>query len=141
MQLQIVSPEKILFDGEILELIAPTISGEIAVLPHHADLLTQLTEGEIIIKHKGKEEHIGVTGGFLQILGGNITLLADYAVRSEEINAQKALEAQKRAEEILKKKKEGVSERDFALAQSEFRKAIMELKVANKRRHGSGRPQ
>lgn len=140
MQLQIISPEKVIFEGDIDELIAPTVSGEIAVLPNHADLLTQLSGGEITIKEKGISHHIAVTGGFLQITNGVLNILADYAVKSEEINAQKALEAQKRAEEILKKRKEDVSERDFALAQSEFNRAIVELKVA-RRRHGTGRPQ
>jgi F-type H+-transporting ATPase subunit epsilon len=77
-----------------------------------------------------------VTGGFLQITNDKISLLADYAVRSEDINAQKALEAQRQAEEILKKKKEGISEQDFAIAQNDLRRAVLELKVANKRRRG-----
>ena len=140
MNLKIISPEKVLFDGEIDELIAPTVNGEIAILPNHADLLTQLDSGEMTVKTKGKEHHIGATGGFLQITNGEITVLVDFAVVSEEVNTQKALEAQKRAEEVLKRQKEGVNERDFAAAQSDMRKAIMELKVA-RRRHGSGRPQ
>ena len=141
MTLNIISPEKLIFEGEIDELIAPTATGELAILPHHADLLTQLAEGEITIKVKGKETHIAVTGGFLQIKLNEISILADYAIKSEEINAQKALEAQKRAEEILKKKKEGISERDFAVAQSDFRRAAAQLRVANKRRHSSLKPQ
>ncbi|MBU4016597.1 hypothetical protein KKF69_03915 [Patescibacteria group bacterium] len=63
-----------------------------------------------------------------------VTILADYAVQSEEIEVEKALEAKKRAEDILKKTKEKVSDRDFALAQAELRRAVMELHVANRRR-------
>lgn len=134
MQLKVVTPEKVIYDGEIDELIIPTVTGEIAVLPHHIDLLTQVVPGEMIIKHKGKDQHVAVTGGFLQIVDGVLTLLSDYAVRSEEIDAKKALDAQKRAEETLKKKKEDLTERDFAVAQADMRRAILELKVANKRR-------
>ncbi len=134
MNLKILTPEKVAYEGEVDELIVPTVQGEIAILPHHVDLLTQVGEGEITIKTKGKDTHIAATGGFLQINKEEITLLADYAVRSEEINAQKALEAQKRAEEILKKKAEDISERDMALAQAEMRRAIMELRVARKRK-------
>lgn len=141
MQLKIITPERITFEGEIDELIVPTVAGEIAVLPHHIDLLTQVTSGEITIKIKGKEEHIAVTGGFLQINHDSLTLLADYAVHSEQINAQKALEAQKRAEEILKKKSEHTTEQDLALAQAEMRRAILELKVVRRRRGGSNLPQ
>lgn len=141
MQLKIVTPEKVIYDGEINELIVPTVKGEIAILPHHVDLLTQIAEGEMTIKTKGKDHVLAVTGGFLQIVNNTITLLADYAVRSEEINAQKALEAQRRAEEILKKKDEGISERDFAVAQADIRRAVLELKVARRRRGTQNIPQ
>lgn len=140
MHLKIVTPEKIIYDDQIDELIAPTITGEIAILPHHIDLITQLKEGEMTIKSKGKEQHLAITGGFLQVQNDLITVLADYAVRSEEIDAQKALEAQKRAEEILKRKREEISEKDFAIAQADLRKALLELKVAKKRRRGSTLP-
>lgn len=141
MTLKIISPEKLIFEGEIDEIIAPTVTGEIAILPNHVELLTEISDGEITIKSKGRLTHLAITGGFLQTNGTEVSVLADYAVKSDDINAQKALAAQKRAEEILKKKKEGISERDFAVAQSDFRRAITELRVANKRLHGTGRPQ
>jgi F-type H+-transporting ATPase subunit epsilon len=134
MYLEIITPEKVLFKEEVDELIVPTVNGEIAILPHHVNLLTEIVPGEMTIKIKNKEQHLAITGGFLQMLNNTLTLLADYAVRSEEIDAKKALEAQKRAEEILKKKSEGISQRDFEQAQSEFRRAIAELKVANRRK-------
>ena len=141
MNLKIITPEKVAFEGEVDELIAPTVQGEIAILPHHIDLLTQLSEGELVIKLKGKEQHLAITGGFLQIESDTLTLLSDYAVRSEEINAQKALEAQRRAEEILKKKSDQVNQRDLILAQSQMRRAILELKVARRRRSNQTLPQ
>lgn len=133
MQLKVITPEKVIFDDEAEELIIPTINGEIAILPQHVDLLTQLAPGEMIIKVKGKNHHVALTGGFLQIEDGNLSVLADYAIRSEEIDAKKASEAQKRAEEILKNT-EKVGERDFAIAQMDIRRAVLELKVAKKRR-------
>jgi F-type H+-transporting ATPase subunit epsilon len=134
MQLSIISPEKVIYEGEIEELIAPTVMGEIAILPHHADLLTQLSEGEMIVKHKGRDLNVAVTGGFLQIKNNAISIVADFAVRTEEIDAKKALEAQQRAEERLKRDRENMSERDFELAQAEIQKAILQLKVVRKRR-------
>lgn len=134
MNLKILTPEKVAYDGEADELIVPTVTGEIAILPHHVDLLTQVSEGEITVKTKNKEHHIAATGGFLQVNHDTVTLLADYAIQSEEINAQKALAAQKRAEEVLKKRAEGISESDLALAQSEMRRALMELKVVRRRK-------
>jgi F-type H+-transporting ATPase subunit epsilon len=92
------------------------------------------------IKTKGREQHLAVTGGFLQVQNDLITVLADYAVRSEEIDTQKALEAQRRAEEILKRKREEISEKDFAIAQADLRRALLELKVAKRRRRGTTLP-
>lgn len=139
MYLEIVTPEKVVFKEEIDELIVPTVNGEIAILPNHVNLLTQIDAGEMVIKVKKKEQVLAITGGFLQIQNNNITVLSDFAIRSEEIDAKQALEAQKRAEEMLKKSKEDMSERDFAQVQADMRKAILELKVARKR-HRSGPP-
>lgn len=134
MNLSIISPEKVIYEGEITELIAPTVMGEIAVLPHHADLLTQLADGEMTVKHSGKDLHVAVTGGFLQIRNNEISIIADFAVRSEEIDAKKALEAQQRAEERIKNQKENISEQEFAVLNTEIQRSLLQLKVARKRR-------
>lgn len=133
MHLVIITPEKEIYNAEIDELVVPTITGEIAILPHHVDLLSQITSGEIAITTKNKTQHLAVTGGFLQITNNTITILADYAVKSEEINTKKALDAQKRAEEILKRKDTVLSDTEIATVQSELRRAIAELKVAHRR--------
>ena len=136
MQLEIVTPEKIIYQGEVDEIIVNTADGEIAILPHHVNLFTKVLPGELTIKIDGKEQFLAITGGFLEVNSNKISLLADYAVRAEEIEVEKALAAQKRAEEILKKKAEGISEQDFATAQADLRKAILELHVS-KRKHRS----
>jgi F-type H+-transporting ATPase subunit epsilon len=141
MQLEVITPEKVIFSDEIEELIAPTVDGEIAILPHHINLLTQLEPGELTIKTKGKLQHLAVTGGFLQMANGSISLLTDYAVRSEEINAKKALEAHTRAEKRMKEEKERMTEEEFAVVQADFRRAIAELKVAKRRHKGVLGPQ
>lgn len=140
MQLEILTPEKIVYSEEIESLSVPTPQGEITILPEHIALVTRVTEGEMTIKTKNKTNVLAVTSGFLQIQDGKITLLADYAVRSDEINTQKAMDAKKRAEEVLKKKREDVSDKDFAMAESEMRRALLELKVSNRRRKPSTIP-
>lgn len=140
MHLEIVTPENLVSKEEIDKLTVPTSMGEITILPGHMPLVTRIGEGEIIITTKNKSSYLAVTGGFLQISGDTITLLADFAIRSEEINTQRVLEAKKRAEEQLKKRGEDMSERDFATAQAEMRKAILELKISSKRRRSSSIP-
>lgn len=129
MHITVVTPEKTILDQEADELIVPTTSGQITVLPHHVPLFTQLAEGEIIIKLHGKEEPLVVVGGFLEVNDKSITVLADYAVHGKDISAAKAEEAKQRAEKALKEKKSDI---DFATAEAEFRRALLELKVANK---------
>jgi F-type H+-transporting ATPase subunit epsilon len=134
MQLEIVTPEKVIYKGEVDEIIVNTADGEIAVLPHHVNLFTKVIPGELTLKIADKEQYLAITGGFLEVSQNKVTLLADYAVHAEDIDVEKALEAQKRAEEILKKRKEGVSEQEFAVARGELGRAILELHIANRRR-------
>jgi len=135
MQLEIITPEKIVLKEEIDEVIVNTTNGQIAILPHHINLLTTLVPGEMIVKTQGKENYLAVTGGFLEVQNNTVSVLADYAVRSEHIEVEKAVAAQKRAEEMLKKRQEGISEQDLAIARGELQKSLLELKVANRRRH------
>jgi F-type H+-transporting ATPase subunit epsilon len=102
MLLTVITPTKKVFSEEIDELNVHTTNGQISILPNHMPLVTSLLPGEMIMKIKGKEQHYAVTGGFLEIGKAGITVLADYAISSEEIKIDKAEEAKKRAEEILK---------------------------------------
>lgn len=134
MLFELVTPEKVVLQQEIDELQVLTPKGQIAILPNHAQLLTKVLAGEMVVKINGKEEFLAVTGGFLEVSNNKITLLADYAVRSHEIEVEKALKARDRAQEILKRKDEKMSERDLAMAEGELRRSILELHVANRRK-------
>lgn len=134
MIFEIITPEKIVFQEEVDEITAPTATGEITILPNHVGLLTKIVPGELTIKKGTQTRFFAVTGGFLEVEKDKITILADYAVRSEEIEVAAAIEAQKRAERLMKEAKEKASEKDFALAEGELRRAILELKVAHRRR-------
>lgn len=135
MDLEIVTPEKTTFKDTIAELAINTADGEIDILPGHVNLFTKVMPGEVMIRYgDNKQLFMAITGGFLEINNNKLTLLADYAVRAEEIEVEKAVEAQRRAEAALKKAESDVDSRDYATAQGELRKAILELHVA-KRRH------
>ncbi|MFH1833098.1 MAG: ATP synthase F1 subunit epsilon [Candidatus Levyibacteriota bacterium] len=132
LHLEIITPEKIVYKEDVDEVIAPTVKGQISILPNHVGLLTQIEQGELIIKKNEKEHFIAITGGFLEVKKNNISILADYAIRSEDIEVIKAEQAQKRAQKVMQEK---VSEKDFAIAQSELRRSLLELKVAQRRKH------
>lgn len=133
LKLEIVTPEKTLFNDSVEIVVVPTQTGEIGILPNHIPLFSRIVPGEIKIRQDGKEKMIAVFGGFVEVANGKAKILADFAVYSDEINEQKVLEAKKRAEEEIKLKKSDV---DFALAEKELRKSILQLKVAErKKRH------
>lgn len=137
MKLEIVSPEKTLYSGEINQITVDTADGRIAILPHHVNLFTKLIAGEMKLNVSGKEEILAVTGGFLQVSNNVVTVLADYAVNADDINVTQALEAQKRAEEILKKKEGQLSDEEYADLQSALGRAMIELKVADQHKRRS----
>jgi F-type H+-transporting ATPase subunit epsilon len=134
MKLEIVTPERIIYSGDVDQITVDTANGRIAVLPHHVNLFSKIMPGEMIIKIGDRDQSLAVTGGFLEVSNNKVTILADYAVHADEVDVNKALEAQKRAEEILKKKEGQISEQDFAEARAELSRAILELHVANRRR-------
>lgn len=130
----VVTPEKVLIDTEADELIVPTVSGEITILPHHVALFTQLHEGEIVIKHNGRQEPVVVVGGFVEVSEKSVTVLADYAVHGKDVSLTKAEEAKRVAEKAMKERK---SEEDYIKAELEFRRAIMEIKTATRYKNSS----
>lgn len=129
--LEIITPEKVVFKDDVEELSLTTDLGQITILPHHIDLLSKVKPGEAFIKKAGKTYPMAITGGFLEVVSGNVSILADYAIKAEDIEIAKAEEAKKRAENLMKEK---ISEEDFRIAENEMLKAILELKVADKHR-------
>lgn len=132
MHLDIITPEKVMFNGEVEEVLADTMDGEIGILPHHMNLFTKLRPGELRIKIKNSFHSYGVTEGFLEVNENKVSILVDYAVPAEDIEVKQATILQQQSEKILSHKDEKVSNRDYAKARAELQKALMELHVAKK---------
>lgn len=133
LHVDVLSPEKVVFQGEADEILAPTPNGQIAILPHHVSLLTTISQGEVVIKQGRKMYYIAVMGGFLQVQKDVVTVLADYAIQSQDIQLARAQEAKKRAEKLLEEK---VSKEDYAKIEADLRRSLLELKVAQRRKKG-----
>lgn len=129
--LEIITPEKIVYSREIDEVLIPTTTGEIGILPGHIPLFTVINPGELKIKKDNHWDYLAVTAGFADVNAEKVTILADYAVRSEEIDEAKVQKAKSQAEKAMLQKE---TDRDFALAEAELRKTILELKVARRRK-------
>ncbi|MFK8016951.1 MAG: F0F1 ATP synthase subunit epsilon [Gammaproteobacteria bacterium] len=136
IQIDIVSAEGQLYEGEATMVFAPGIMGEIGIAPRHAPLLTALNPGEMRIQTEdGNEESFFVSGGIIEIQPFSITVLADTALRADDIDEAAAIEAQKRAEDALADQKDNV---DFAMAQSQLAEAAARLKVVQAMKKGKG---
>lgn len=128
---EIVSPQGIVFKGNIESVCLPTFAGQITVLPHHTPIFTKLDEGEVDITLDGKKTTIIINGGFLEVKKGAAHILSDYAIRAESIELARVEEKKRQAEDKLKEK---LSNEDFTMADKELKLSILELKVAQKMR-------
>lgn len=133
LHLTIVTQEKEVLSQEVDSVTAATTSGEVTILPGHVPLMTKLSDGELTYRIKGSVSVFAVSGGFMNVEPGDkIIVLANAAIRSEDINEAKAQEARRKAQEAMQNQK--LTKTEMMIAEGELRKAILELKVANKRR-------
>jgi F-type H+-transporting ATPase subunit epsilon len=126
----IVSAEGAIWSGEANLVIAPARMGEVGIAPRHAPMLTVLRAGDLRVQREGQEElFFYVTGGILEVQPKKITVLADTALRAEQLDESAADEARKRAEEALK----GAGTReDLAHAQLQLVEASARYRAAQK---------
>ena len=130
IKVDIVSAEGEIHSGDALMVFAPAQMGEVGIAPRHAPLLTALSPGEVRVQTvDGKEESFYITGGMLEIQPHAVTVLADTALRGDQLDEAAALAAQQDAEEALK----GASEEtDVARAQAELAEARARYRAAQK---------
>ncbi|MCB1002306.1 MAG: ATP synthase F1 subunit epsilon [Ilumatobacteraceae bacterium] len=121
MQVEVVSPERMLFSGEATQVITRTLGGgEIAFLPGHAPFLGALVENHTrITLADGAVLDLAVHGGFVQVSGTTVSILSDQAELAEQIDRQRAMAARDRAEEILRREHD--AEASAALARAHAR--------------------
>ena len=128
INVDIVSAEGEIFSGEAGMVFAPARMGEVGIAPRHAPMLTALKPGEVRVQDaEGKELSFYVTGGMLEVQPTQVTVLADTALRGDQLDEAAALAAQQQAEEALR----GASqETDVARAQAELEEARARYRAA-----------
>lgn len=130
IQVDIVSAEGEIHSGEASMVFAPASMGEVGIAPRHAPMLTTLKPGEVRVQDaEGREESFYITGGMLEVQPKQITVLADTALRGDQLDEAAALSAQQDAEKAL----EGASDQtDVARAQAELTEARARYRAAQK---------
>jgi F-type H+-transporting ATPase subunit epsilon len=130
-KLEIVTAERMVFADVVSALIAWGLEGQLAILPHHAPLMTMLQPGDLMIRKDKEEDYLAISGGFLEVRPDKVIILADACERVDEIDITRAEEAKKRAQETLKL---GPLTADAAAAEAALRRSIARLKVAERKR-------
>jgi len=130
IQVDIVSAEGEIHSGEATMVFAPATMGEVGIAPRHAPMLTTLRPGEVRVQDAdGGEDSYYITGGMLEVQPNRVTVLADTALRGDQLDEAAALSAQQEAEKAL----EGASvETDVARAQAELEEARARYRAAQK---------
>ena len=134
LRLDIVTAERMVYSDEVNMVIANGIDGQLGILPHHSPLMTMLQPGELILRKDKEEIAMAISGGFLEVRPDKVVILADAAEHVDEIDAARAEEAKRRAEERIK---EHLAEVDLARAEIALKRSLARLKVLEKRRRRS----
>ena len=133
----IVSAEAAIFSGEIEQLVASGIMGDLGILPGHAPLLTELQPGPVRVIHDGgREENFYVSGGFLEVQPDVVTILADAASRAGDLDEASAEEARQHA---LKAFNDKSAELDYTRAAAELAEAVAQLRTIQQLRKKAGK--
>lgn len=132
-QLKVVSAEEHLFSGEVQRIRVTGSEGELGIYPGHTALLTTIKPGMVgIVKVDGEEEFIYLSGGILEVQPDSVNILADTAIRADDLDEAKERQALKEAEEFLKHQSDTVS---YSQASANLAKALAKIRVIQLMQH------
>ena len=132
MQLQIITAEREVFTGEVDALVAPGIEGQLGILPRHAPLMTILQPGELMVRSGGEESFLALSGGYMEVLGNQVIILADAAEDVDEIDESRAQAAMEQAQQRIANRESDV---ELEQAVASLRRAQVRVTVARRRRN------
>lgn len=130
--LKVITPARIVFEEEIISITAPSVEGEMTVLPRHENFFTVLKEGIITIRReKGDDEYLAIGGGYFETNGEQITVLVSKAYNQDELDAKQVEKARADAQKVLEQTKDQ-TERQQAIAS--LKRIDIDLQLLQKRR-------
>ena len=134
IELQIVTPERMLVHEQVDEVEIPGVEGYFGVLPGHTPLLAALSVGELWYRTGQQKTYLSIAYGFAEVLPERVTILAQLAERAEDIDVERAEAARTRAAERLDKK----SDVDYERARIALSKSLTRLQVSSRIASGAG---
>jgi F-type H+-transporting ATPase subunit epsilon len=133
LKLEIVTPEAKIYSEDVDMVTLPGTEGDLGVYPKHVPLLTTLRPGELRVLKDGRETFLAVGEGFVEIKADAVSVLTDMALESEKIDTAAAEAAVERAKAAMK---EDHSKEEVAALQASLQKALAQLHVKRRKRHG-----
>ncbi|MBH53926.1 MAG: ATP synthase F1 subunit epsilon [Opitutaceae bacterium] len=106
IQLEIVTPESVVYSETVDSVVLPTASGEVGILPGHIPLISELKAGELAVTKEGALDLLAIDKGFAEVHADHVSVLTEAAIDIDDIDLESAEEAQRRAEEALKRARE-----------------------------------
>jgi F-type H+-transporting ATPase subunit epsilon len=135
IHVEIVTQEKLVFEDKAADMVViPASEGMMGILPRHAPVLTTLGFGELIIRKGSAEERFAIFGGVVDIRPGKVTVLADLAASSFDLDLEASEAARERAEKLLS---EGLPPEQNRVAELQLRRANLELQISRKLKQSS----
>ena len=133
VNLEVVTPEKVMVSQEVDMVVAPGVLGEFGVLEGHVPFLSWIVPGELHYTSGTQTESFVVSGGFAEVSNDRVSVLVDSAEKAHEIDVERARSAMERAKARLEKGRD-VEDIDFTRAEAALKRAIIRIKVAEKSR-------
>jgi len=127
--LEIVTPERLIYSGEVTSIIAKSVEGDLGILPGHISMVAPLQIGALTVQHDKKRSHIAVHGGFLEVRRDKVVVLAESAELPERIDVDRARAARERAELRIESSKMHQDEVDFRRAELALKRAMTRIDV------------
>ena len=125
--LKIVTPDGLEFDGIAEQLIVRTISGDMGIMAKHVDCVAPLGMGEATVVIEGKRRYAACIGGMVSVMNGEVTLVPTTFEWAEEIDVDRAIASEKRAQAILAKRT--ATETEVKLANARLQRALVRKNV------------
>ena len=133
LRLEIVTPEATAYSEDVDFVTLPGTEGEFGVYPRHVPLLTAVKPGELRVLKNGRETFLAIGEGFVEVNANAVSVLTDMALESEQIDTAAAEAAVERAKAAMK---EDHTPEQIAAIQASLQKALAQLHVKRRRRHG-----
>jgi len=131
IKVSVVTPDGPVYDSEVEMVSTKAKSGELGILPGHIPLVAPLEISAVRLKKGGKTEYIAVSGGFLEVRPDQVTILAQSAEFSTDIDVERALRAKERAEQRMREQQ--AEHTDFRRAELALQRAINRLAISERR--------